>query len=249
MKKILKRVILAVIALIILAVITFFIWTQFIYTADEVALKGFFDQNSSMLTITEHPNYWEISPICDDIHCPTSGFIFYPGAKIDPQAYFHKLDFLANGNSFTKTFFITKPPLHLAFFGINQADEIIQNNPKITNWMLGGHSLGGAMSCEYAKSHAEKIKTLVLFGSYCGSDLSDVDLKTISIHGSLDGILTPEKVAENAKNLPPNNRDYIIDGMNHAQVGNYGDQSGDNHATKSDDQVKAEIMVRLENEL
>lgn len=36
--------------------------------------------------------------------------------------------------------------------------------------------------------------------------------------------------------------DFIIDGMNHAQAGNYGEQSGDKTATKTDEEVKNELQ-------
>lgn len=34
------------------------------------------------------------------------------------------------------TIFVTKPVLNLAFFGINQADTVIKENPTITKWAV-----------------------------------------------------------------------------------------------------------------
>jgi hypothetical protein len=252
--KLWKKILIAVLSLLSLAIIVFFVWASQVSNAEKVKLQAFYDQNANLVVINEYPSYWEISPKtndCTDDSCLKTlgtGVIFYPGAKIDSRAYFYKLDFLTNGKPFKTKLFITKPPLRLAFFGINQADEIIKKNPDIKNWTIGGHSLGGAMSCEYAKSHTEKITELLLMGAYCGSSLHDTNLKVISIHGSLDGVLTPQKVAENKKNLPDSVKDFIISGMNHAQVGNYGDQSGDKPATKSDEEVKMEIVGILKNE-
>jgi len=250
--KLWKKVILGFGTLFLLVTVTFFVWTRFIYVADKVKLQQFFEQNKNFLIINNHRQYWEIvskNSTCGTTNCVATGFIFYPGAKIDPRAYFYKLDFLVNGSESNTKLFITKPPFHLAFFGINQADKIIKNNPEIKNWILGGHSLGGAMSCEYVKSHTGKIKILVLLGAYCGSDMSDLDLKVVSINGSLDGVLPLEKVSNNRKNLPQNNVGFVVDGMNHAQVGNYGDQSGDNFARKSDDVVKKEITAIFKTEI
>lgn len=253
--KLWKKIVIAILLLLLLAIIVFLVWASKVSNAEQVKLQAFFDQNANSVVIKEYPSYWEISPKindCADSNCLktlATGVIFYPGAKIDPRAYFYKLDFLTNGKPFKAKLFITKPPLRLAFFGINQADEIIKKNPDIKNWTLGGHSLGGAMSCEYAKSHTDKITELLLIGAYCGSSLHDTNLKVVSIHGSLDGVLTPQKVADNKKNLPDSAKEFIISGMNHAQVGNYGDQLGDNAATKSDDEVKIEIIDILKNEL
>lgn len=241
-RKFWKIIIIGFAVLFILLVISFLTWAQFIYRADQVKLQEFFVNNKDSVSIIEYPEYWQISPknnACTSENCTATGYIFYPGAKVDPQAYFYKLAFIVNQTN-TKLF-ITKPPLHLAIFGIKQADEVIKNNPDIKNWILGGHSLGGAMACEYIKGNPGKIKTLILLGSYCASDLSGLNLKVIGIHGSRDGLLDVQKVSANRSNLPPTNEDYLIEGMNHAQSGNYGPQSGDLDPTKSDEDVQAEI--------
>lgn len=246
-----KKFLLGFISLFLLATLSFLIWTQYIYKADPAQLQEFFDQNQGAVTVTEHSHYWEILPkdnLCQTPNCTPTGFIFYPGAKVDAQAYFYKLGYLVTKQDKPIQLFIIKPPLHLAIFGINQATEIIENNPEIKQWILGGHSLGGAMACEYVASHTDIIKYFVLLGSHCSNDLSHVDLKVVSIHGSLNGVLEPEKVMSNRKNLPPNNEDFTIEGMNHAQAGNYGEQSGDNTATKADDAVKEEIIALIESE-
>lgn len=240
--KLWQRTILVILIIFLLIILSFITWTQFIYVADQATLQQFFTENEDSLTVTEHPTYFDLtskSNTCTTGNCVQSGFIFYPGAKVDPQAYFYKLAFLVSENNIR--LFITKPPLHLAFFGINQADAIINTNPDIKNWTLGGHSLGGAMACEYIKGNSDKINTLILLGSYCASDLSSRNLTVVGIHGSLDGLLDKQKVSDNRSNLPQSNEDYVIEGMNHAQSGNYGAQSGDQNPTKSDADVKTEI--------
>lgn len=250
-----KKILIAALALPLLGIILFLAWASKTSDADPVKLQAFIDQAADAAVISEFPSYWEIRPKngdCPDEACRKSletGVIFYPGAKIDSRAYLYKLGFLSDGKPYKTTLFITKPPLRLAFFGIGQADKIIKKNPGITRWILGGHSLGGSMACEYAKSHAEKISELFLLGSYCGSSIHDTRIKVVSIHGSEDGVMTPQKVAENDKNLPDSHVDDLIAGMNHAQAGNYGDQSGDKAAIKSDDAVKTEIMAIFEKEL
>lgn len=248
--KLWKRIILGFGSVLVLAVISFLIWAQFIYTADQTKLEQFFAEHKDSISVNEYPTYFEILPKynqCTAEECMPTGFIFYPGAKVDSQAYFYKLAFLVTENK--ARLFITKPPLHLAFFGINQANIIVNNNPDIKNWTIGGHSLGGAMACAYAQSNPDKISTLVLLGSYCANNLSALDLKVISIHGSLDGLLNTGKIETTRINLPVNNVDFVITGMNHAQAGNYGAQSGDNVPTKSDQDVQAEITLIITAEL
>jgi hypothetical protein len=250
-----KKILIATLLLLLLAILLFLAWASNTSDADAKKLREFLEQNANSVIVNEHPRYWEIGPKtdnCSDEDCLktlATGLIFYPGARIDPQAYFYKLDFLTNGKLFKLKLFISKPPLRLAFFGINQADEIIKQNPGIRNWMIGGHSLGGAMACQYAGSHPEKIPELILLGAYCGTSVRDTNLKVISVHGSEDGILTPKKLADNDKNLPDSRKDFMISGMNHAQAGNYGDQAGDKVATKADEDVKMEIMAILKDAL
>jgi hypothetical protein len=244
MKKNLKRIALFIAAILIGAAICFFVWAKIIYTAEPEKLAVANNEQTNDYRITEKPDYWEITPnnaAANANKYQDAALIFYPGAKIEPQAYFYKLSALSNGQAGKMKIFITKPTLNLAIFGINQADEVIKDHPEIKKWIIGGHSLGGAMSCEYGKNHTEKISELWLFASYCGSDISNLNIKVISLHGSLDGVLTAQNLAENRKNLPATNTDFEIEGMNHAQFGNYGAQSGDNAPTKSDEAVCGEL--------
>jgi hypothetical protein len=166
-----KKILIAALLLLLLAILLLLAWASNTYNADAKKLNKFFDQNANSIMVNEYPGYWEIQPRtndCADENCLKTleaGLIFYPGARIAPQAYFYKLEFLANARPFKLKLFISKPPLRLAFFGINQADEIIRQNPGIKNWTIGGHSLGGAMACQYAGSHPEKIAKLFLLGA------------------------------------------------------------------------------------
>jgi Alpha/beta hydrolase family len=239
-----KKILLILVSLLLVAILGFVIWASMAMKAESIALNKFLESSKNSLIIEENSSYWEISPKnCTPETC-SRGVIFYPGAKVDPQAYFYKLGFLAQNNKL----FITKPTLNLAFFNINQADDVIKVNPEIKSWAIGGHSLGGAMACEYAKNRYN-INTLVLIGSYCNTDISTNKVKVIPIYGTLDGIIKSQKLIENSKNLPKVTIDYPITGMNHAQAGNYGEQSGDAKATKSDEEVKSEIMDILKKNL
>jgi Alpha/beta hydrolase family len=241
--KLWQKILLALVVLLIFGILGFVIWASDAAKADSVFFNKFLYDSKDTLIIKENANYWEISPkVCNPVVC-SKGMIFYPGAKVEPQAYFYKFGFLAQ----SQKLFITKPLLNLAFFNINQADEVINVHPEIKSWTIGGHSLGGAMACEYVKTNAAKITNLLLIGSYCNSDIASTKVKVLSIHGDLDGVLTPIKIQENAKNLPQGYKDYPIIGMNHAQAGNYGEQSGDQKSTKSDEQVKGEIQQIIQS--
>jgi Alpha/beta hydrolase family len=171
-----------------------------------------------------------------------AGFIFYPGAKIDSRAYLYKLSSLALQDNFAV--YITKPFLHYAFTDSNAAKKIVEENTEIKGWVIGGHSLGGAMACSYIKNQNE-IKYLVLIGSYCSDNIGDSDKKVLSLVGSEDGLATAAKIEKYKNNLPKDTRFVTIAGMNHAQAGNYGDQLGDNPANSPDSYTRLRILEAI----
>jgi hypothetical protein len=174
----------------------------------------------------------------------STGVIFYQGAKVDAAAYSVEAKILAdNGYSV----FIPKMPFNMAFFRINKADRIIEDNPDITKWYMAGHSLGGSMAAKYTSNNREKIAGLILLASYSADDLSDYGGKVLSIIGTKDMGIDKEKLDETSINLPRNTEFYIIEGGNHSQFGDYGFQKGDNIADISlEEQLKLITYKMLE---
>lgn len=167
------------------------------------------------------------------------GLIFYPGGKVEPDAYacLHKL------NNHKIKLFIVDFPFNLAFFNKNAADDIIKNNKDINNWYIAGHSLGGVMAYEYAKEN-DNINGVILMASYPMEDDSDNNLSVLSIYGSNDGLVTKEDREEYISRLPDNSIIEVIEGANHGQFGNYGEQKGDNEAA-----ITSEEQQNLVNDL
>ena len=94
--------------------------------------------------------------------------------------------------------------------------RIAAENPKVSAWYLGGHSLGGAMAASYLHDHLEAYRGLALLGSYSTVDLTaSSSFKTATIYGSEDQVLNRSNYQENLKNLPANNVETIIAGGNH----------------------------------
>jgi hypothetical protein len=156
-----------------------------------------------------------------------TGVILYQGAKVDVTAYSVEAKILADNGY---AVFIPKMPFNMAFFGINKADKIIEDNPDIANWYMAGHSLGGSMAAKYTSNNREKIAGLILLASYSVDDLSDYKGKVLSIIGTKDMGIDKEKLDETSINLPQDTEFYIIEGGNHSQFGDYGFQKGDNSA-------------------
>jgi hypothetical protein len=156
-----------------------------------------------------------------------TGVILYQGAKVDVSAYSVEAKILADNGY---TVFIPKMPFDMAFFGINKADKIIENNPDISSWYMAGHSLGGSMAASYTSNHRDIIDGLILLASYSADDLSAYTGKVISIIGTKDMGIDKEKLKQTNVNLPKDTEFYTIEGGNHSQFGDYGFQKGDNIA-------------------
>ena len=148
--------------------------------------------------------------------------IFYPGAKVEETAYAPLLHRIAEKEM---DVFLVKMPFRIAFFGINLADDVIKNY-SYDQWYIGGHSLGGVAACSYAAKHPEQFGGVILLASYPAGSIKNVPA-LVSIYGSKDGVLNMDKRAETEKYAPDYYKSFVIEGGNHAQFGNYGEQKGD----------------------
>ena len=156
------------------------------------------------------------------------GFIFYPGGKVDRKAYYPLMQALAEYGILS---IVVSMPQRLAVLQPNAADSARANYPEITDWYVGGHSLGGAMAASHASKNESSYKGVALLGAYSTKDLSGTSLAVLSVYGSCDGVMNREKYSTCLKNLPENFTDIIIEGGNHAYFGFYGEQKKDGEAT------------------
>ena len=165
----------------------------------------------------------------------TTGFIFYPGGRVNYLAYAPYAHAIAAEGYLVV---IVPMPLNLAVFGVNSANEVIAAYPNITSWAIGGHSLGGTMAAQYIHDNPKKLEGLALWASYppSGVDLSKFNITVVTVHGTNDGLVSSQQIDDSLKQLPPETIRVEINGGNHAQFGWYGPQSGDNPTTISRDQ-------------
>lgn len=158
-----------------------------------------------------------------------TGFVLYPGGRVEPEAYAPVARRIAEAGYLVV---IPEMPLDFAIFAPSRAADVIETFPGIDRWVVGGHSLGGAMAAAFADLSVE-VDGIVLWAAYpAGSvDLSGRDLETIGVLGTADGLVSAAEVEGAAERMPASYVVVPIEGGNHAQFGDYGTQRGDGEAT------------------
>jgi Alpha/beta hydrolase family len=231
----LKWVFMGIGILLILSLSGFIIWASNPAAAMPEAQQAMISDNS--IEIQKDP--WLVFQPTGET--PDTGLIIYPGGRVDPVAYAPAARRIAENGYLVV---IVPMPLNLAVFGANQAKEIISAYPEVQNWVIAGHSLGGAMAARFADMNPEITDGLVLWAAYPAksNDLSTSDLKSMSISGSQDGLSTPAKIQDSLSLLPPDTQGVVIQGGNHGQFGWYGLQSGDNEATITRSEQQEQII-------
>lgn len=226
-----RAVLIGLLVIVVLTAVAFGVWANMVAQGTRTPALNVWRNPAVSVTSTGHSIVMQPTGDSSGV-----GLVFIPGARVDPYAYMYKLSALVEEGT---TVVITKPTLNLAFFDTRPLETFEADAPEVTDWLVGGHSLGGVRACMLADDPG--VAGLVLFGSYCANDLSDTDLPVLSIAGSEDGLSTPEKIADARPLLPGDATLVEIEGANHSRFGDYGHQNGDGDATVSSGQVRDEI--------
>jgi dienelactone hydrolase len=185
-------------------------------------------ESDNLVDVTQNP-WLTFSPT---ENAPTTGFIFYPGGRVDPRGYASLMRTIA-----AKGYLVVIPemPVNMAVFNPNIAGEIIAYYPNINHWVIGGHSVGGTMAAQYTDKYPESIAGLAIWASYPAdsTDISDLDIPVVSIYGSRELRVNDTSVGER-KHLLPEDTLYIrIEGGDHHQFGSYEINPEEHLATTS----------------
>jgi len=213
--------------------------------ATDIAMTSDADVTVSEVTVSE----WTVvdKPEIPDYYyaftptavTPIEALIMYPGALVPVESYAPIAHQIAAAG-----YLVVAVPMkdNLALNGINRADDVIDDYPAITTWSIAGHSFGGTIACVYTKNvkffnpaatgtarHSGDIDGVVLWAAYPSVDfrLDGVDVKVVSISGSLDGKVTPAEIEAEKPYLPADTTYIQIEGANHTQFGYYSDDEDD----------------------
>lgn len=230
--KIFRRILIGVLIIVVIAGTSLIVWANVRAqdaTARAVAVLRANDielENGQLVFVPDSP--------------PERGLIFYPGGLVEPEAYAVIAQGIADAGYLVV---IPKMPLNLAFTGINRADGIQADFPEVESWVIGGHSLGGAMAAEYAKNNVEELDGLIMFASYPANneDFVDFPVPILTIIATNDP--GADRQEEFYAAIGDGGTRVVIDGGNHRQFADYSFQQGDGEATIAVEEQQAQIIA------
>jgi len=203
------------------------------YPASDEALAILEEGNHEGLTIIQNKKDYIIYP-----EQYKAGFVFYPGGKVECEAYLPLVKVIAEKGFFTV---LVRMPNDLAIFDIDAFKSYTTKYPEIEHWYIGGHSLGGAMAGSYISKHPDLVDGIVFMAAFTTKKI-DNSVKTLSIYGTCDEVLNMESYEKYRGNLPENTIEVPIEGGCHSYFGDYGHQNGDGEPTISrEEQLKITV--------
>ena len=207
MKKWIIRILLSIVVLLVVLASAFAIWAQFDYAPTKEAMS---------YSLAPDGNDFVFGMGDEEI-----GFIFYQGAKVQPEAYSYVGHQLAEDGHF-----VVIPLLlfNIALLDSNRGLYVIDEYPDITKWYLMGHSLGGSAASTIAQA-SNKIKGIIFLASH---PIDAIDVPSLTVYGEIDDVLPVEDIEASRENLSEDAVFYEIKDGNHANFGMYGEQKGDN---------------------
>ena len=173
-----------------------------------------------------------------------TGFIFYPGGRVDYRAYAPMAAGLAEKGWPAA---IVSMPLNLAVFGPDKAAGVIKDHPEVTRWVIAGHSLGGTMAAQFAEQNTASIAGIVFLASYpADSKMSSSNLPVLAVFAENDGLVTTEDREKFRPRFPQSTEWLVIEGGNHAGFGWYGNQEGDNPSSISLNEQGTQVLQAID---
>jgi pimeloyl-ACP methyl ester carboxylesterase len=214
LKKILK---LAGIGLVVVAVLMFG-WLEYSTVKNnaapgELALAALESTND---VIVEEGDWLVMKPANAS---PVTGLIIYPGANCDIRGYAPLMREIAAAGYLVVAISM---PYDFAIFDPGAARDVPARFPDIKNWVLAGHSMGGAMAGTFAASNSEMLAGLIMWDSYPAVSLADSGLKITSIHrATLEGE-QPDNFKAFVDRYPPESTTWVpVRGGIHMYFGSF----------------------------
>ncbi len=180
-----------------------------------------------------------------------AALLFFCGSGVTAEAYAPLMRLVADSGYLVV---IIKLPYRFAPLeshkqaALARARSMMAEFPRITQWVVSGHSLGGALAARFTAANSSAVTGLVLIGTTHPKeqDLSTLPMPVTKVYALNDGVAPADRVLGNRRLLPAATQFYAIPGGNHSQFGRYGHQLFDGDATISrDEQERLTAAVLL----
>ena len=151
---------------------------------------------------------------------PVAGLIVYPGANCDIRGYAPVLRAIAAQGYLVVAISM---PFDFSIFAPNAADDVREAFPEIKDWVLAGHSMGGAMAGYYAYHHQDDLAGLIFWDSYPpdSNSLADSDLPVMHIHRAAPDSSAPQMFLDKKALFPTNSTWVPVPGGMHMYFGSF----------------------------
>ena len=242
-KKLIKWILILVLVAVVGVIIAFKIYTHNYYRTDISITENFKELLRDEVHSYSDKNGTVFIPQKQKIKAV---IVFYPGGKVEYTSYNGLMYELSSRGYLC---LLPKMPENLALLKTNAVDSLTSGYQDLfdaegdLDWYLAGHSLGGVAACVHIGNTlvpeegenpdsenpvmTSNYKGLILCASYPTTDLSNCDMRLLSIYGSNDKVLDLEKYEESKKLWPKDSEEHVIRGGNHSYFGSYGIQEGD----------------------
>ena len=208
----------------------FAVYVSDCYHADQTARAALVSDEDVVIEETDFG--WRFDGPATD-----AALVFYPGGKVEAEAYAPLLHLLAEEGMDAC---LVKMPFNLAVLDVDAASRVL-GRYEYERWYVGGHSLGGAMAASFAADNPQMVEGLVLCAAYPTSALAE-DLRELVVYGTRDQVLDGEKLEASRDLWPDGAVEHVIEGGNHAQFGSYGEQADDGTPTISAEEQRQETV-------
>ena len=151
---------------------------------------------------------------------PSRGVIIYPGANCDIRGYAPIVKEIARAGYLTVT---VSMPFDFALFAPSRADEVRAAHPEISDWVIIGHSMGGAMAGSYVHDKPDGIAGIIFWDAYPpgSKSLHDAPFPVAHIHRADENGRAPQMFLDRRSLFPENSQWVGVPGGAHMYFGSF----------------------------
>ena len=150
--KIWKKILIVIASVVLIGAIGCGIYISDYYHAEDEAFEVICNEDEAVIETEIKNDQIIFAPQ----NKPKAGLIFYPGGKVQYEAYAPLMEAFAREGILS---IVVHMPGNLAVLNMDAAEDVKKMYPEVENWYIGGHSLGGAMAASYVSEHVDEYKS------------------------------------------------------------------------------------------